>query len=271
MTRIAVIGGGRIGESLIAGLLRAHYQVRDLVVAEHNADRAREVANEYGVRVTDTVDATETADVVVIAVKPNDVEAVVTDINKADLDGQDEKLYVSMAAGIPISFYETRLPAGVPVVRVMPNTPMLVGAGMSAIAPGRYAQAEHLTTVSDMLKSVGQVLQVKEAQMDAVTAVSGSGPAYFFLVAEAMVDAAVAAGLSRDVAEVLVNQTMMGSAKMLTETDATAHEHRAAVTSPAGTTAAGVRALEANNVRIAFYQAVTDAAARSKELGRPEE
>ncbi|NLE78894.1 MAG: pyrroline-5-carboxylate reductase, partial [Rhodococcus sp.] len=186
MTRIAVIGGGRIGEALISGLLQANHAVRDLVVAEQHPGRAEELADTYSVRVTDTADAAEGADVIVIAVKPADVDSALVEVSKADLDGEREQMIVSLVAGIPTGFYETRLPAGFPVVRVMPNTPMLVGEGISAIAPGRHVKPDHLETVRGVLGSVGKVVTVKESQIDAVTAVSGSGPAYFFLVAEAM-------------------------------------------------------------------------------------
>ncbi|TXG91976.1 pyrroline-5-carboxylate reductase [Rhodococcus rhodnii] len=266
MTRIAVIGGGRIGEALVSGLLAARHPVKDLVVGERAEERARELADRYGVRVTDTVDAVDGAHVIVVAVKPADVEATVAQISQADLDGSTEQLLVSLAAGIPTSFYEKRLPAGFPVVRVMPNTPMLVGEGMSVLAPGRHVQSGQLDLIEGILSSVGRVATVPESQIDAVTAVSGSGPAYVFLVAEAMIDAAVALGLGRPVARELVVQTLCGSAAMLGEGDS-ATELRAAVTSPGGTTAAALRELEAGGLRTAFYDAVDAAARRSAELG----
>jgi pyrroline-5-carboxylate reductase len=268
MTRIAVIGGGRIGEALLAGLLESGTAGKDLVVVEPVPARAAFLGERFGIRVTDSVvDAANTAGVLVIAVKPNDVDAVLTDLAKAELDNDRDQVLVSLAAGIPTARLEAKLPAGFPVVRVMPNSPMLVGQGMSAIAPGRYAKGSELRQVTELLEAVGKVVTVSEAQMDAVTAVSGSGPAYFFLVAEAMVDAGVGLGLSRDVATQLVSQTLVGSAALLDESGQSAVELRAAVTSPAGTTAAAVRELERGGVRSAFWEALHAARQRSAELG----
>ncbi|MEU0544082.1 pyrroline-5-carboxylate reductase [Nocardia sp. NPDC005978] len=269
MTRIAVIGGGRIGEALLAGLLESGRASKDLVVVEPVKPRAELLAQRFGIRVTDSVgDAVIGADLIVIAVKPQDVDGVLTELAKAELGESDrEAVVVSLAAGVPTVRFENKLPAGFPVVRVMPNTPMLVGQGMSAIAPGRYARKEQLALVSEMLESVGKVVTVAESQMDAVTAVSGSGPAYFFLVVEAMIDAAVGLGLTRDVATQLVVQTMLGSAALLEESGQSAVELRAAVTSPAGTTAAALRELERGAVRSAFHEALHAAKRRSAEQG----
>ncbi|MFE3192163.1 pyrroline-5-carboxylate reductase [Nocardia sp. NPDC059240] len=268
MTRIAVIGGGRIGEALIAGLLESGRANKDLVVVEPVATRAELLADRFGIRATDNIaDAAKSADVIVIAVKPNDVDGVVAELGKAELGDDHDQVLVSLAAGVPTARMESKLPAGFPVVRVMSNTPMLVGQGMSAIAAGRYARKEQLTLVAEMLESVGRVVTVAESQMDAVTAVSGSGPAYFFLIVEAMIDASVGLGLTRDVATQLVVQTMLGSAALLDESGQSAPELRAAVTSPAGTTAAGLRELERGAVRSAFHDALHAAKRRSMELG----
>ncbi len=216
MTRIAVIGGGRIGEALVSGLLQSGFATKDLVVVEKFPARSEELTAEYSIRVTDSIaDAAEGADVLVIAVKPGDVDVVLADLGKADLDSEREKLLMSLVAGVPTSRYENRLPAGSPVVRVMPNTPMLVGEGASVIAAGRHVKPDHLALAREVLESVGTVTVVPESQIDAVTAVSGSGPAYFFLVAEAMIDAGVALGLTRATTTELVVQTMTGSAAML--------------------------------------------------------
>ncbi|TSD99548.1 pyrroline-5-carboxylate reductase [Skermania sp. ID1734] len=271
MTRIAVLGGGKIGEALVAGLLEAGRAAKDLVVAEHYPARAAELAERFGIRVTTIADAAEGADVIVVAVKPADVEEVLTQLGKVDLDGDREQLIVSLAAGIPTSRYEARLPAGFPVIRVMSNTPMLIGEGMSVLAPGRFAREQHLHLVREVLSSVGKVVTVVESQMDAVTAVSGSGPAYFFLVVEAMVEAGVGLGLSRPVATELVVQTMLGSATMLDRSGEEAAVLRAAVTSPAGTTAAAVRVLERSSVRSAFIEALTAARDRSAQQGESTE
>ncbi|MFH5227128.1 pyrroline-5-carboxylate reductase [Antrihabitans spumae] len=267
MTRIAVIGGGRIGEALVAGLLEAGRATKDLVVAEQMPARAKELAQEFGVRVTTVADAAEGADVIVVAVKPGDVDAVMSALSEVELDAEREQLLVSLVAGIPTSRYEPKLPAGFPVIRVMPNTPMLVGEGMSVLAPGRYVKDAHLDLVRDVLQSVGKVVTVAENQMDAVTAVSGSGPAYFFLVVEAMVDAAVGLGLARKTATEIVVQTMIGSAAMLDRSNEDAHELRAAVTSPAGTTSAALRVLEQNGLRSAFIEALHAAKDRSAQQG----
>lgn len=268
MTRIAVIGGGRIGEALIAGLLESGRASKDLVVVEPVPARAELLADRFGIRATGVVaDAAKSADLIVIAVKPHDVDGVLTELGKAELGDDRDQVLLSLAAGIPTLRFEAKLPAGFPVVRAMPNTPMLVGQGISAIAPGRYARKEQLALVTEVLQSVGKVVTVAESQLDAVTAVSGSGPAYFFLVVEAMIDAAVGLGLGRDVAAQLVAQTMLGSAALLEESGQSAAELRAGVTSPAGTTAAAVRELERAGVRSAFYEALNAAKRRSVELG----
>lgn len=267
MTRIAVIGGGKIGEALISGLLQGGHATKDLVVVEQHRARAEELADEYSVRVTTVADAAEGADVVVVAVKPADVDAVLTELADADLEGDREQLLVSLAAGIPIARYEGKLPAGFPVVRVMPNTPMLVGEGASVLAAGRHVTPEHLELVRSILGTVGTVSAVPESQIDAVTAVSGSGPAYFFLVVEAMIDAGVGLGLTRATATELVVQTMVGSAAMLDRSGESAADLRAAVTSPGGTTAAAVRELERYGLRTAFFEALTAARDRSIKLG----
>ena len=289
MARIGIIGGGNIGEALLSGMLRAGRQVKDMVVAEKDPTRAKYLAETYSVLMTSVADAVDTATYVIIAVKPFDVEGLVGEIAdaaaKAETDTA-EKVFVTVAAGVTTAFYENKLPAGSPVIRVMPNAPMVVGAGVSALARGRFATTEHLKEISAVFAAVGGVLRVPETQLDAVTAVSGSGPAYFFLMVEAMVDAGVEAGLSRAVATDLVAQTMAGSAAMLLERldeakpagdaagfslgtaiDTTAAQLRATVTSPGGTTAAGLRELERGGLRAAVAAAVEAAKTRSEQLG----
>jgi pyrroline-5-carboxylate reductase len=282
VARIAIIGGGNIGEALLAGLLQSGRQVKDLVVAEAYPARAAQLAEKYSVRVTDVADAAENAAYVIVAVKPDAVEGVVETLADAAADADSssvEQVVVSVAAGVPTAFYEAKLPAGSPVVRVMPNTPMLVGAGITALSRGRYANDAQLAEVSEIFSAVGAVLTVPEKQMDAVTAVSGSGPAYFFLMVEAVVDAGVAAGLPRPVATELAAQTMAGAAAMLldrmTESgsgsvvgplDTSAAQLRASVTSPGGTTAAGLRELERGGLRSAVASAVEAAKTRSEQL-----
>jgi pyrroline-5-carboxylate reductase len=229
--------------------------------------------------------ATENADYVILAVKPTDVGAVIGEIADAAVQTENsaaETVFVSVVAGVSAEFYEHRLPAGSPVIRVIPNTPALVGGGISALARGQFATDDHLNAVSAIFAAVGAVLTVPESQLDAVTAVSGSGPAYFFLMVETLVDAGVAVGLTRSVATNLVVHTMAGSAAMLLEridqaqpgdtstvpaVDTTPAQLRAAVTSPGGTTAAGLQELERGNFRAAIAGAVEAAQKRSRELG----
>jgi len=282
MARIAIIGGGNMGEALLAGLLRAGRQVKDLVLSEKSAERAEFLSHTYSVQVASLADAVANAAFVILAVKPADVESIIAEIadaaGKAESDAVEQVL-VSVAAGVTTGFYESHLPAGSPVIRVMPNAPALVGAGITALAKGRFATAEQLSEAAALFECVGAVLTVSEAQIDAVTAVSGSGPAYFFLFLEALVDAAVANGLSRSVATELAVQTMAGSVAMLLDRtaapgagsagrpDTTAAELRAMVTSPGGTTAAGLRELERGGVRAAVAAAVDAAKTRSEQLG----
>ncbi|WP_130839807.1 pyrroline-5-carboxylate reductase [Corynebacterium neomassiliense] len=276
MTRIAIIGGGNIGEALASGLVAdrtgaaADISPQDVTVVDHHESRLNHLHDTYGVATTD--DATEAvteADIVVIAVKPYAVSTVLEEIS-ATLDSNDsETVVVSVAAGVTLASMENALAAGVPVVRVMANPPMLVGKGMSAVAGGRFARREQVEAVRDLLGAVGTAVIVAEKDMDAVTAVSGSGPAYIFLVSEALVEAGVHLGLTRDVATRLANATVEGAAAMLVEGGSSAAELRGNVTSPGGTTAAAVRALEENGLRAAFYRATEACARRSAELGRP--
>ncbi len=286
MARIAIIGGGSIGEALLSGLLRAGRQVKDLVVAERLPERAKYLADTYSVLVTSVSEAVENATFIVVAVKPADVESLMAELAKAasaaESDSADQ-VFVTVAAGITIGYIESKLPAGTPVVRAMPNAAALVGAGVTALAKGRFVTPAQLEEVSGLFDSVGGVLTVPEAHMDAVTALSGSGPAYFFLMVEALVDAGVAAGLTREVATELTAQTMAGSTAMLVEAmsqdrppgageglgtraDATAAQLRATVTSPGGTTAAALRELERGGLRAAVDAAVQAAKMRSEQL-----
>lgn len=268
MTRIAVVGGGRIGEALIAGLRKSGTEPSDIVVIEAVESRAAELAKKYCILSTSLDIGCEGADVIVVAVKPGDVPAVVDRIGDAISDSVHESIVVSLAAGVPTSVLENKLSAGSPVVRVMPNTAMLVGQGVSAACKGRYARDEHLEQVVRIMESVGAVVVVEESKMDAVTAVSGSGPAYFFLLAEAMVDSAVEQGLPRDVALRLAAGTAMGAGAMLTAGGDGPADLRAAVCSPGGTTAAAIRRLEAGGFRSAVADAVEASATRSMELAR---
>jgi pyrroline-5-carboxylate reductase len=282
VARIAIIGGGSIGEALLAGLLRAGRQTRDLVVAEKDPARAKYLAETHSVQVASVGDAAENAVYVIVAVKPADVESVVGEIAEAVARAENdsvEQVFVTIAAGVTTAYYESKLPAGVPVIRVMPNAPVVVGGGVSALARGSFATVEQLKDVMAIFDAVGGVVSVPESQIDAVTALSGSGPAYFFLMAEALIDAGVAVGLPRPVATDLVSQTMAGSAAMLLDSldrqpqdgesamDTTPAALRATVTSPGGTTAAGLRELERGGLRAAVADAVVAAKTRSEQLG----
>jgi pyrroline-5-carboxylate reductase len=261
--RLAVVGGGKMGTALVAGLVAAGWARADeiLVVEAVDARRDELVAGYPGLVVAAEVGAA-TADGAVVAVKPGDVEAACR-----ALAGAGTGRVLSIAAGVPLSRLESWLPEGVAVVRAMPNTPALVGAGAAAIAGGRAAGQADLAWAEEILSAVGTVERVGEALLDAVTGLSGSGPAYVFLVAEALIDAGVAAGLPRAVSEALTVQTLLGSARLLSESGEGAEALRAAVTSPGGTTAAGLGALEKRAVRAAFLEAVEAATSRSRELG----
>ncbi|MGH3620169.1 MAG: pyrroline-5-carboxylate reductase, partial [Sciscionella sp.] len=216
----------------------------------------------------DVAGAAAAADVLVVAVKPQDIDALLDELAGVLEPGT---LVVSLCAGLPTSLFERRLPTGTPVVRVMPNTPMVIGEAMSAISAGQHASPGDLTAVEELLSSVGKVVRVPESQQDAVTALSGSGPAYFFFLVEAMIDAGILLGLPRAMAAELIIQSAVGSAKML----ASADEHpvllREAVTSPAGTTINAIRELENHGVRAALIAAIEAARDRSVELGRAHE
>jgi pyrroline-5-carboxylate reductase len=268
MTTIAVLGAGKIGEALLSGLLQSGRPAADLMFTERYPERSVELTERYGIRAVSVAEAARTADVLVVAVKPQDIDPVLVELAP---ELRPAALIVSLCAGLPTALYERRLPEGTPVVRVMPNTPMVVGEAMSAISPGRHAGPEHLAAAEEMLRSVGQVVRVPENQQDAVTALSGSGPAYFFFLVEAMIDAGILLGLPRAVAEQLIVQSAVGSAKMLAERSAHPVILREAVTSPAGTTIMAIRELEKHGVRAALLDAIEAARDRSAELGREHE
>jgi pyrroline-5-carboxylate reductase len=265
MSVIAVVGAGKIGEALLSGLMHGGRNADELLFTERSAQRAGELTERYGVHGVTVVDAAKRADVLVVAVKPQDIDPVLDDL--APLLGPDS-LVVSLCAGLPTALYERRLAHGVPVVRVMPNTPMLVNEAMSAISPGRYATEEHLALVEDLLAHVGKVVRVPESQQDAVTALSGSGPAYFFYLVEAMIDAGILLGLPRALAGQLIIQSAVGAAKMLAESGEHPVILRENVTSPAGTTINAIRELEKHGVRAALLAAIEAARDRSEELGK---
>ncbi|HYI61427.1 MAG TPA: pyrroline-5-carboxylate reductase [Acidimicrobiales bacterium] len=261
MARLLVIGGGRMGEALVGGLVGSGWaSAAEIAVAEVDAGRRAELAAAHpGLAVGDDVVPTDAA---VVAVKPADAPAAAEAAGRAGA-----RRVLSIAAGVTTAALEAALPPGTAVVRAMPNTPALVGAGASAIAPGAAASDADLAWAEEVLGAVGQVVRVPEAHLDAVTGLSGSGPAYVFLVAEALIDAGVLAGLPRPTSRTLAVQTLLGAARLLDETGETPEVLRAQVTSPGGTTAAGLRALEAGGVRSAVIDAVMAATERSRALG----
>lgn len=261
----AVLGGGVMGEALVTALLAAGWTADDVDVTERSAARAMELSGKYGVRAADpNAKAVKGAGLVLIAVKPQVVPDVLAEIAPALRPGT---LVVSVAAGIPVAVYEAALPEGTPVVRVMPNTPALVGKGASAIAPGTHATDEHLDLAERALAATGLVVRVAEKDLDAVTAISGSGPAYAFYLIDAMAEAGVLLGLTRDLATRLAVATVEGSAALAARTGDHPVVLRERVSSPGGTTVAGVAQLDAHGVRAGVVAAARAAHDRSRELG----
>jgi len=263
MRTIAVIGAGKIGEVLLAGLLRSGWPAQRLLATTRRAERAEELRTRYGIRVVDNEGALREAEVLAIAVKPQDAGALMAEIGpKVPAD----RLIVSLCAGLPTSFFAKWLPTGTPVVRVMTNTPALVDQAMTAISAGAYATAEHLALAEEMFAPLGRTIRIPESQQDAVTALSGSGPAYFYYLVEAMTDAGILLGLPRQVAHDLIVQTAIGSAIMLRDSGEHPVKLREAVTSPAGTTINAIRELEKHGVRAALLAALEAARNRAQEI-----
>lgn len=273
MTNIGIIGGGNIGEALLSGIIADGGDAKKVIVADRTQERLDYLKDKYGVVTTlEAVEAAEGVDYLFNCVKPDGIVPVFQEVADVLDDNDEETVVVSVAAGVTLEAMEGALPAGTPVVRIMPNTPMLVGKGTSALAGGRFAEKSHLEGVQNIMGKVGTAVVVKEKDLDAVTAVSGSGPAYFFLAVEALVDAGVQQGLPRPLVEQLAVSTIEGAAAMMVrgqeEEDGDGpSELRAKVTSPGGTTAAALRALEENGLRKAFFHAAEACANRSRELG----
>jgi pyrroline-5-carboxylate reductase len=263
MAVTAIFGAGVMGETLLSGLVRSGRDIADLVITEKRVEHAQRLNAQYGVAVLENADAAAQADVIVLVVKPQDMHGLLGEIRDHVAPGN---LVVSLAAGITTDYLESRLPEGSSVVRVMPNTPALVDQGMAAISPGRHCTQEHLQEAEAMLRSCGKVVQVPEKYQDAVTAISGSGPAYIFYVVEAMIEAGVVLGMPRQTSTELVVQTLFGAATMLKETGEHPTVLRERVSSPGGTTVAALRQLDDHKVRAAFITAIEAAASRSREL-----
>lgn len=260
---LAILGGGKIGEALLSGLLRSHLDADRVVVVERYPERAAYLTATHGVR-TVTVAEAAAARTILLAVKPQDIEAVLAELRP---HLALHNVVVSVAAGITTAQLERGLPEGIAVVRCMPNTPALVDQAITAISAGTHATDEHLAVAETLLASVGKVVRVPESQLDAVTALSGSGPAYFFFLVEAMIDAGILLGLPRDLSAQLIVQTAIGSAIMLRDSGEHPVQLREAVTSPGGTTIAAIRELEKHGVRAALLAAIEAACLRSRELG----
>jgi pyrroline-5-carboxylate reductase len=268
--RVAFLGGGKMGEALVSGLIRSGGRsAEEIMVTCRREERIRELTERYAVTATlSNADAAGWAPTLVITVKPQDMDELLSQVGG---HVTAEHLVISFAAGIRTALIESRVPQSVPVIRVMSNVPVLVDEAMSVISAGTHAEDKHMAVAEELLGSVGKVIRLPEKDQDAVTATSGSGPAYFALLAEAMIDACILLGLSRDVATELIVQTMLGTAKMLRDTKAHPVEIREMVTSPGGTTISAIRELEQAGVRAAFLNAIEAAWRRSAELARGRE
>ena len=269
-SKVAILGTGTIGEALLRGLLSGGWrEPSEIVVTVRDEERARELAERYGVTATTSnAEAVAGAELVVVAVKPQDFDVLLGEIGGLLTP---EQTVLSVAAAIPTSAIESHIGAAVPVVRSMPNRPATVHEGVAGVCPGAHAGEEHLKLAEEALSHVGGVVHVPERYMDAVTAVSGSGPAYFALLAEAMIEAGILLGLSREVSTTLVVQTMLGTAHLLRDEDVHPVELREQVTSPGGTTIRAIRELERAGVRAAFLNAIQAAVERSQELAAGEQ
>jgi pyrroline-5-carboxylate reductase len=263
--RIAILGAGRIGEALIAGLVSSGWRKpSELTASCRREERATELHERHGVDATlSNPEAVAGASLLVLAVKPQDLDVLLGEIGGL-ID--PEQTVLSILAAIPTAYIEARIAPGVPVVRAMPNTPATVHEGIAGICAGGHADDEHLASAEEVLSHLGAVVRVPERSMDAVTAVSGSGPAYFALLCEAMIEAGILLGLSREISTQLVIQTMLGTAKQLRDEKMHPVELREMVTSPGGTTISAIRELERAGVRAAFLNAIQAAMDRSREL-----
>ncbi|MGA9392198.1 MAG: pyrroline-5-carboxylate reductase [Candidatus Sulfotelmatobacter sp.] len=263
--KVAVLGAGKIGGILLQALLKNGLLVPELTTATvAHEERARALTTKLGVQVgTDNLHAAKDADVILIGVKPQVVEEVV-----AELRGHisPQQLVISVAASVPSSLIEKTLDAAVPVIRAMPNTPCLLGCGMTALAKGKYADTQHVETATAMFDVVGRTVVVDEKHMDAVTGLSASGPAYIYIIIESLAEAGVKVGLPRDIATLLAAQTTMGAARVVLETGDHPALLKDAVTTPAGCTVDGIMELEEGKLRVTLIKAVVKAAQRAKEL-----
>ncbi len=264
--KLGFLGAGNMAGALIKGLLHGKVMPGEQIMAsDAKRDRLEHLRAEHGIRVTtDNHELVREADVIVLAVKPQVIDKVLTEIGR---DVRADQLVVSVAAGVPIEALEARLPAGSRVVRAMPNTPATVQAGATGIAGGAHAREDDLRITRELFEAVGRVVVLDEAQLDAVTGLSGSGPAYVMLIIEALADGGVKVGLHRDTALLLAAQTVFGSAKLLLETGEHPGRLKDMVTSPGGTAIAGLHTLESGGLRTTLIDAVEVATKRAAELG----
>jgi pyrroline-5-carboxylate reductase len=264
---IVLVGAGNIAEALVKGFLRSKIaSPQEVICTDRRSERGPELTERYGVRFTsDNLAAVREADIVILSVKPQAMNRLLDEISPA-LDGR--KLVISIAAGVPLEAIERKVGHGVRIVRTMPNTPVLVGAGATAISPGVHATTADLAQTKALFDAVGKTVVVDEPLLDAVTGLSGSGPAYIFLIIEALADAGVKVGLDRRIAQELSAQTLLGSAKLLLETGAHPGQLKDQVTSPGGTAIAGLHTLEAGGLRTTLINAVEAATKRAHELGK---
>jgi pyrroline-5-carboxylate reductase len=263
--KVAFLGAGKMGGIILQALLNhGLLSAKSTSATVAHADRAKALSKKMKVKVgTSNVEAAKDADIIIIGVKPQVVEEVVREISSHMTPKQ---LIVSVAASVPTSMIEKNLPANVPVVRAMPNTPCLLGAGMTAICKGKYANADHVATTTHIFDVVGRTVVVDEKHMDAVTALSASGPAYIYIILESLAEAGVKVGLPRDTATLLAAQTALGASRVVLETGDHPALLKDAVTTPAGCTIDAIMELEEGKLRVTLIKAVVKAAQRAKEL-----
>ncbi|MDD3852262.1 MAG: pyrroline-5-carboxylate reductase [Syntrophomonadaceae bacterium] len=267
MPVLGVIGCGKMAMALLGGLTETDLVFDKILVNDIDQNQVDLFSHKFNALSTDSNLLVKSSDVILLAVKPAQVNEVIT---LTSSNWNSSKILISIAAGVSTVTIEAGLPAAVPVIRVMPNLPAVIGQGVSAICPGEYVEENHLALAKSILNAIGVCVEVSEKQMDAVTAISGSGPAYVFLVAEAMINAGIQIGLDAKISRELVVNTIKGSIAMLDDQDAHPAILRDQVSSPGGTTIAAVRQMEEDGIRKAFFNGIEKAYLRSIALGKPQ-
>lgn len=268
--RLGIIGGGVMGDVLARSVIETGlFQPAEVAVLDHNADKLQKIAAETGVQVTEHLTDLSAVPMLLLAVKPDNVPEILTELGAQVT--HPHLLLISIVAGVPLARLSAFLPAGTAVIRVMSNTPCMVRSGMSVLAANSHADGEHLAQARAVFDAVGQTLVLPEKYLDAVTGLSGSGPGFFFLIVDAMIEAGVLQGLPRGTARQLVLQTMLGSARLMQETNGHPAQLRDMVTSPGGTTIAGIQVMEEYKIRATLLKTVETATRRSRELGQKSE